>query len=270
MAARRPPLGQHFLHDPAISSRIVDALDPDGAHILEIGPGKGALTFALAGRAARLVAVELDRRRAGDLDNDPELQNIVIVHGDVLSRPLPEWMEPVPPAGFLLAGNLPYAITSPVLFACFDAIPALRRAVLMMQREVAERLVAGPGSRTYGILSVFAAVHAETDLLFRVGPGAFRPPPRVTSAVVRLDMRPEPAFGVGGPGGPEIKWFRTVVKAAFGQRRKMLRNSLGAGLQHLGEGALAAGAEQAGVDLSLRAENLAPEDFARLARALPG
>lgn len=269
MPHRTPPLGQHFLHDSAVAGKIVDALEPDGSEVLEIGPGRGALTFELAERAARLVAVELDRRLAKTLAAEPRIGGATILHGDVLERPLADWMEPLPEEGFLLAGNLPYAITSPVLFACFEARPGLKRAVLMMQHEVARRLAAPPGSRTYGIVSVLGSVHARIELLFTVGSGAFKPPPGVTSAVVRLILHPQPLFGIASSEGPSEAWFRAVVKAAFGQRRKMLKNSLAGGLGHIGAAALEAAARTAGIDLTRRAESLAPEEFVRLARALP-
>ncbi|MFO7768224.1 MAG: 16S rRNA (adenine(1518)-N(6)/adenine(1519)-N(6))-dimethyltransferase RsmA [bacterium] len=262
-----PPLGQHFLHDPAVIERIVDALQPDGRTVVEIGPGRGALTHLLAERAEHLVAVELDRDLAKALQQDPGLRGVRIEQGDVLARPLSEWApERAEDESFLLAGNLPYQITSPILFACFDAGPDLERAVLMMQREVAERLVAGPGSRTYGILSVFGSVYTRPELLFRVGSGAFQPPPGVESAVVRLEVRPAPLFDIRR-GSEEEDWFRRVVKAAFGQRRKMLRNSLEGGLPVERAEVQEAG-EEAGIDLRRRAETLGPGEFALLARAL--
>jgi 16S rRNA (adenine1518-N6/adenine1519-N6)-dimethyltransferase len=264
---RRPPLGQHFLHAEGVADRIVEALAPDGRSVLEIGPGRGVLTGRLAARATRLVAVELDRRLAARLTAHPPSGNLIVHQGDVLSRPLAGWLDPGPGESWLLVGNLPYAITSPVLFAALEAEPSPQRAVLMMQREVAERLVAPPGSRTYGILSVLLQVQAEVELLFRVGRGAFRPPPRVESAVVRLHFLEAPRHGVGGTGGPSLHLFRQVVKAAFGQRRKMLRNSLEVLPLQPGEDA-GAEAEAAGIDPSRRAETLSGEEFVVLARAL--
>jgi 16S rRNA (adenine1518-N6/adenine1519-N6)-dimethyltransferase len=261
-----PPKGQHFLHDPAVVERIVDALGAHQDTVLEIGPGRGVLTRPLAAVADRVVAVELDGRLVEELRGDPRLAGTVIEHADILARPLASWIDP--PAPFLLAGNLPYAITSPVLFAAFEARPWLRRGVVMMQREVAERLTAGSGSRTYGILSVLAALQADCELLFRVGPGAFRPAPRVESAVVRLDLLPAPRYGVGGPGRPEWRWVRRVVRAAFGQRRKMIRNALAAGLSDWSPGVIHARAEKAGFDLRRRAETFSPEEFVTLAAAL--
>jgi 16S rRNA (adenine1518-N6/adenine1519-N6)-dimethyltransferase len=273
MGRRRPPaLGQHFLHDPAIAGRIVDALAPDDRTVLEIGPGRGILTRLLAARAARLTAVEIDRRLAARLQNDEELAPVSVICGDILSRPLHEWLEPsFGESGerFLLIGNLPYQITSPLLFASLDDRVHIERAVLMMQREVAARLAAGEGSRTYGVVSVLAALSARVEIVMTVGSGAFTPPPRVASAVVRLTMRDRPLGEVGEPGGPPYEWVREVVRAAFSQRRKMLRNSLLAGLTGVPPAGIAAGAESAGIDLDRRAETLSPEEFIALARALP-
>lgn len=264
----RPALGQHFLHDRAVAGRIVEALEPEGRTVLEIGPGRGALTHLLAERAEEVVAVELDRRLAEALMNDPMLSGITVRIGDILERPLPGWVDPLPSARILVVGNLPYQVTSSVLFACLEARDEIERAVMMMQREVAERLVAGPGSRTYGILSVLAAIHAVPEKLFTVGRGAFKPPPGVESAVVRLNMRSEPFCGVDTPGGPESGWVAAVVKAAFAQRRKMLGNSLRARLSHLDGDQIQDGAGRAGIDLRRRAETLSPEEFVELARVL--
>ncbi|MFC1559029.1 16S rRNA (adenine(1518)-N(6)/adenine(1519)-N(6))-dimethyltransferase RsmA [Gemmatimonadota bacterium] len=270
MGRRRPPaLGQHFLHDPAIAGRIVDALSPEGRSVLEIGPGKGILTRLLAGRSERLTAVEIDRRLAEDLRQDPRLADVAIVEGDILSRPLQQWQDPPPGGPFLLIGNLPYQITSPLLFACLDSREFIDRAVLMMQREVAARLSAREGSRTYGSISVLAALIARAEIVLTVGKGAFKPPPRVESAVVRLTMLEQPLGGIGEPGGLSHEWVKKVVKAAFSQRRKMLRNSLKGGLTLLDPEEIAEGAAAAGIDLDRRAETLSPEEFIELARALP-
>lgn len=270
MGRRRPPaLGQHFLHDPAIAERIVDAISPEGRSVLEVGPGKGILTRLLADRAERLTAVEIDRRLTEDLRDDPCLADISIVQGDILTRPLHQWLDPLPDDQFLLIGNLPYQITSPLLFACLDDREFIDRAILMMQREVAARLSAREGSRTYGVISVLAALFARTEIVMTVGKGAFRPPPRVESAVVRLTMLERPLGGIGEPGGPSHERVKKVIKAAFSQRRKMLRNSLQAGLARLEPEEIAKGAAAAGIDLDRRAETLSPEEFIALARALP-
>jgi 16S rRNA (adenine1518-N6/adenine1519-N6)-dimethyltransferase len=263
-----PSLGQHFLHDPAIAARIVDALEPDSRTVLEIGPGRGIITIPLAGRARRLVAVELDRRLTDGLQAEPALAQVAILQGDILDRPLQDWLDPPPEGRFLLAGNLPYQITSPVLFACMDAREQIERAVLMMQREVAGRLVADPGNKTYGIITVLTALFARVEMIMTVGRGAFKPPPRVESAVVRIDMMSSPLAGVDGPGGPSSAWVTKIVRAAFSQRRKMLRNSIAAGLPHLRNEDILEGASSAGIDLSRRPETLSPEEFVALAGVL--
>ncbi len=270
MGRRRPPaLGQHFLHDPAIAEGIVDAISPEGRSVLEVGPGKGILTRLLADRAERLTAVEIDRRLTEDLRDDPCLADVSVIQGDILTRPLHEWLEPLPDDQFLLIGNLPYQITSPLLFACLDDREFIDRAILMMQREVAARLSAREGSRTYGVISVLAALFARTEIVMTVGKGAFKPPPRIESAVVRLTMLERPLGGIGEPGGPSHERVKKVIKAAFSQRRKMLRNSLQAGLALLKPEEIAEGAAAAGIDLNRRAETLSPEEFIALARALP-
>jgi 16S rRNA (adenine1518-N6/adenine1519-N6)-dimethyltransferase len=265
--ARRPPLGQHFLHDEAVADRIVDALDPDGREVLEIGPGRGVLTGRIASRASRLTAVEIDRRLASSLTGRWPADRVVVHRADVLARPLADWLGSAPAKGWLLVGNLPYAITSPVLFAVLDSVSPPDRAVLMVQKEVAERLAARPGSRTYGILSVLLAVQADVELLFRVGRGAFQPPPRVDSAVLRLTLLLRSRFGVGSDAGPSRRTLQVVVRTAFGQRRKMLRNSLGS-LTGVDREELAAAGARSGIDLTRRPESLALEEFVALARAL--
>ncbi|MFC1545211.1 ribosomal RNA small subunit methyltransferase A, partial [Gemmatimonadota bacterium] len=152
---------------------------------------------------------------------------------------------------------------------CLDDREHIDRAVLMMQREVAVRLSAREGSRTYGAISVLAALFAHAEIVLTVGRGAFKPPPRVESAVVRLTMLERPLGGVGEPGGLSEERVKMVVKAAFSQRRKMLRNSLKGGLTRLDPEEIAEGAATAGIDLDRRAETLSPEEFVELTRALP-
>jgi 16S rRNA (adenine1518-N6/adenine1519-N6)-dimethyltransferase len=270
MARRsKPTLGQHFLHDRLIAERIVDAVEAGGWTVLEVGPGRGALTLPLTERAEKVVAVELDRQLAGEMRVDPRFSSVTIINADILDRPMAQWVDPLPEEGILVAGNLPYQITSPVIFACLESRAAIQRCVLMIQREVAERLVAGPGSRRYGIISVLVAIHADRKILFKLGKGAFQPPPSVESAVISLEMRKEPVGGVDTADGPDFEWVTSVVKAAFGQRRKMMKNSLEAGLSHLTQGELMDYSTRAGIDLQRRAETMSPEEFVELARMLP-
>lgn len=238
-------LGQHFLHDQNILKRIASAVAPlDGAQLVEIGPGRGALTEHLLPYAPRLAAIELDSRLAEVLRTRfPTLQ---LVEGDALSVDLSQW-GPV-----TICGNLPYYVTSPILDRVLALGPLLRSAVFLIQKEVADRLVARTGSRDYGYLTVRTQVSADVEMLFRVGPSAFRPPPKVESAVVRLTPRPQPLVD-------DVASFVAFAGACFRQKRKMLRNNL-SGLY--GDRILATGKAQ------LRAEQLTLEELAELWRAL--
>lgn len=244
-------LGQHFLTDPNTVRRIVDAVEaPPGARVVEIGPGEGALTGALLQRYPDLVALEIDPEAIGHLRR---LFPALDVHeGDVLDA---DWRALAAGADgpLFVVGNLPYYITSPILFALLDARERVGRAVVMVQREVADRLAADPGSKAYGIPSVLFQLYADVRMLFPVSRHCFRPMPAVESAVVALDFRgaepPDVAFGP----------LQRTVRAAFGQRRKMLRNSLG-------PLATASGVDLPSWAATLRPEALSPADFVRLAR----
>lgn len=250
--APKKSLGQHFLRDPNTVRRIVDALGaPADAPVVEIGPGTGALTEVLAARHPRLTALEVDPRAVALLAKT--LPTLDIRHQDVLET---DWGALAAEAGAPLwvVGNLPYYITSPILFGLLEAraqseVAPVHRAVLMMQKEVAERLVAAPRTKAYGILSVQTRLWATPRLLFEVSRHVFVPKPEVTSAVVALDFdRPPPEV--------EPEALRRVVRAAFNQRRKTLRNSLRA---------LGVVPEEVA---DRRAEELSPEAFVALARAL--
>lgn len=254
----RKSLGQHFLRDPNIVRKIVASIAPQAEeHLLEIGPGDGAVTRALAGRVATLVAVEIDRRAVGRLRAEFGT-GVEILERDILTLSFSALAREHGIAGpWRVVGNIPYGITSPILFAILDDRAAVRDATLMLQREVARRLVAHPGTKEYGILSVFCRIFAETELLFDVSRNAFRPVPSVTSSVVRL--RPFPGSRVMLED--EVT-FRHVVRFVFGQRRKMLRHSL-AGLADLRRWAL-----PPEFALRERPEELSPEDLANLANRL--
>ncbi len=259
---RLPPprkrLGQHFLSDPRILSRIADSLELTGTEtVVEIGPGRGALTDILVHRAARVIAIEIDRALAARLrDRHADNPRVTVVERDVLEVDLAE------AAGgpFVLAGNVPYYITTPIIFhALVPPLPL--RAVYLVQREVAERAAAGPGSGTYGALSVNVQAVANVEILFRVAPGAFHPPPKVDSAVIRLTPRSDPVVA------PEESYrFRLLVQDAFGLRRKQMRRVV-----RTITGADADVADRilegAGVAPDARPETLSPEDFARILRA---
>ena len=257
----RKRLGQHFLVDRAVLERIADALAPTADDVvIEIGPGRGALTDLLVRRAKRVVAIELDRDLVPYLrDRYRDAGNVEVIERDVLEVNLADVAGP----RFLLAGNVPYYITTPILFHALEN-PRPERAVYLVQREVAERIAAPPGSRTYGALSVNVQAVARAELVGRVPPGAFRPPPSVDSAVVRLTPRPDPVVDESLESD-----FRLLVQDAFGLRRKQMRRvvrTVGKLDVERAERVL----ETAGIDPECRPETLSPEDFARLLRAIKG
>ena len=258
--AARPPrrrrFGQHFLHDPRILERIVRALDPQPRdHLVEIGPGRGALTaHLLSCRAGTLDAIEIDRDLAAQLrERFAPAANWVLHEADALRfdfRALARER-----GGRLrIVGNLPYNVSTPLLFHLLEAAPSLADLTVMLQREVVTRIAARPGQRDYGRLTVMLAPLVEVERLFDVGPGAFQPPPRVWSAVARLRVRATPLFEVS-------PHYAALVAAAFAKRRKTLRNALG---ELLDRDAIRA----SGIDPGVRPESLAPADFNALAGAL--
>ncbi len=261
---RKPKLGQNFLVDDQARHWIVDALgDVSERTVVEIGPGHGAITELLAARAQRLVALELDRALAAELQfrfrDRPEVS---VLEADVLRTDLVPIAEP----GAMLdvVGNLPYYITSDILLHLFRAATggAIRRAVLMMQREVAERIAARPGVREYGLLSATAQMYARVDLLFTLPPEAFQPPPEVHSSVVRLEFAPRfVELQVDAAG------FDAFLKQAFAQKRKTLENNLrfaGYAVERV------AASWPDGLARQVRAEGVALEQMAELYRRLRG
>jgi 16S rRNA (adenine1518-N6/adenine1519-N6)-dimethyltransferase len=257
-------LGQNFLVDRRVQERIVAAAELGREDVVvEIGAGLGALTARLVGVAGKVIAVERDARLAEilrlELGTHP---NIDIVAGDALDFDLPA---AAAAAGrpLVVVGNLPYVVTSPVIFATIAAAAGARvvdRAVFMVQKEFAQRMLSPPGSREYGRLSVMVQQAAEAEILFHVGAGAFLPPPAVTSTVVRLRPRAQPLGAVA-----DGLLFASLVREAFGARRKMLRRAL----EPAFGGARAASAlAAAGIAGTRRAEELSVADFARLANAL--
>jgi 16S rRNA (adenine1518-N6/adenine1519-N6)-dimethyltransferase len=260
---RRPPpirksLGQHFLNDRRILQRIVDALDLTGEQtVVEIGPGRGSLTDLLVPRAKRLVLIEIDRALAARLrDKYAAQRHVTVVEADVLETSLGE----VAGGPFELVGNVPYYITTPILFHALER-PRAERAVYLVQREVADRIAAAPGSNDYGALSVNVQALAVPKVLFRVAPGAFNPPPKVESAVIRIDPRTDPVIAE-----TEEKSYQRFVIDAFGMRRKQLRRVLRS-LWQLPADAADEIIARCDLDPTARPETLSPEDFARLLRA---
>lgn len=253
-------LGQNFVADPNTVRRIARLAEVgEGDQVVEIGPGLGSLTVALAETGARVTAVELDRHLLPVLRSVVEPLGVQVVQGDALRL---DWDALLASAGepgrpWVLVANLPYNIATPLVLDLLAGVPAIERMLVMVQREVGERLAAGPGDKAYGIPSVKVAYYADAAVVGRVPPTVFVPPPRVESALVRLRRLPRPRVDVE----PD-RLFR-LVEAGFGQRRKMLRRSL-SGL--VDPAAFAA----AGVRPEARAEELELQDWARLAGAAPG
>ena len=256
LPAPRKRLGQHFLVDRLALERIADALSPTRADtVVEIGPGRGALTDLLVQRAGRVVAIELDRDLIQHLrERYAESGNAHIVEADVLDLNL---AETAGQEDFLLAGNVPYYITTPILFHALEA-PRPRRAVFLVQREVAERIAAGPGSKTYGALSVNVQAVARPELVARVAAGSFRPPPSVESAILRITPREDPVVSREAEDS-----YRRLVQDAFGLRRKQLRRVVRT-IVGVGADTAVRILQRAGIDPESRPETLSPKDFARL------
>ncbi|HEU0141273.1 MAG TPA: 16S rRNA (adenine(1518)-N(6)/adenine(1519)-N(6))-dimethyltransferase RsmA [Bryobacteraceae bacterium] len=239
-------LGQHFLVRGSVLERIARAACPEPApRVIEIGPGKGALTAHLVSKAGEVIAIELDEELALRLRS--RFPDITVISGDVLTTDLAQW------GAAVVAGNLPYYITSPVIEKVLALGPLLTRAVFLIQKEVAQRLVAEPGSRDYGYLTVAILIYARAEYLFTVPPAAFHPPPKVESAVVRLTPHPPP---VEHP--EELLAF---VGQCFRQKRKTIRNNLLPGYGHQVD---------AWPEAALRAEQLTLEQFAAMHRRLRG
>jgi 16S rRNA (adenine1518-N6/adenine1519-N6)-dimethyltransferase len=269
----RKRFGQHFL-EPAWVARLVNLVDPKpGDTFLEIGPGRGALTRVLAPRAGRVIAIEIDRDLAAALPATVP-SNVTVVEGNVLDVDV-DWVLagaiPGESAGvprdarpLRVIGNLPYNISSPILFKLLAAADAGRRfsdATLMLQKEVVDRITAAPGSGDYGTLAIQVARVADVERLLTLPPGAFRPPPKVTSAAVRLRFRP-PSVDVGDTGV-----FEKVVRGIFLQRRKTLANALKPVADALGQSADKV-VERAEVDGRRRPETLSLAEIARICRAM--
>lgn len=249
----RRRFGQNFLSDPRVIDRLVGFIAPQpGERIVEIGPGLGALTAPLISRCGSIDAVEIDRDLAERLRQrfGPALR---LHEGDALQFDFAGLSE----QPLRVVGNLPYNISSPLLFHLLEQAHAIRDMLLMLQKEVVDRICARPGSRDWGRLGAAVAVRAEAVRLLRIGPGAFSPRPRVESAFVRIVPRPPP-FAVS-----DLAAYDRVTRAAFGARRKTLANAL-KGLVD------ARTLSRLGIDPGLRAEVLTPEQFARIAEAITG
>jgi len=258
-ARPKKSFGQHFLHERRYIERIVAAVAPQADDFLvEIGPGEGALTLPLLAVSHRLTAIELDTDLIPDLQaRAAGVGELNIIHADVLKVDFTALAHRHGVERLRIAGNLPYYISSPILFHCVAHAGAIQDMHFMLQKEVVDRMAAEPGSKVYGRLSVMPQLACRVEPLFTVPPGAFRPPPKVDSAVVRL--RPLP---VDQRHDADPARVHAIVKAAFAQRRKTLGNAL---RQELDADAI----RRADIDPKARAETLSPEDFVRLAKLTP-
>ena len=268
----KPKLGQHFLASEDLAARVVDTLgDVSQCTVLEIGPGRGILTAMLAKRARRLIAVELDRVLAAQLRLRFGMErNVEVIEADVLAIDFDSLFGPKPglsrpgielkPQPVKVVGNLPYYITSDILLRLFEFSKYFDSIVIMVQREVADRIAAEPGGRDYGMLSATAQLYARVEKLFTLPPGAFVPPPKVHSTVLRLTIDPQQEkLGVAGDG------FIDFLRLSFGQKRKTLWNNLKAKY----EGPeLKRALAHAKVKPTVRAETLTLEESAAIFRAL--
>jgi 16S rRNA (adenine1518-N6/adenine1519-N6)-dimethyltransferase len=272
ISPRKPKLGQHFLADESAALRIVDALgDVSDATVLEIGPGRGAITDLLARKSRRLIAVELDRVLSAQLRMKFSMQpNVEIIEGDILTIELDTVFGAKPgslrtglnfaPEPARVVGNLPYYITSDILLRLLEYHRYFSTIVLMVQKEVADRLAASPGSRDYGLLSATAQLYGRIEHLFTLPPAAFSPPPKVHSSVVRITIKPR----LKSLRVSEAE-FIAFLKLCFGQKRKTLWNNL---KTRYDEGALRAALAKSDVKPAIRAEALPLEKTAALFRAL--
>lgn len=257
----KPKLGQNFLLDAQAIERIAQALGEFGGEtVVEIGPGRGAITHVLARRAGHVVAVELDPALAEALRSQFPPERVTVVEADVLGFDFAGAAKRASKR-LVVAGNLPYYITSPILMKLAENHGALDRAVLMVQREVADRIVAGPGSRDYGVLSVTVQMYGHVEALFTLPPGAFWPPPDVHSTVFRWRFAPRfVALGV------EERGFLQFARQAFAQKRKTLANNLrAAGFE---PGTIQAALSRASIQSQARAEALSLEELARVSGEL--
>jgi 16S rRNA (adenine1518-N6/adenine1519-N6)-dimethyltransferase len=272
VSRKKPKLGQHFLRDTSVATRAIDALgEISDSTVFEIGPGRGALTSILVRRARRVIAVETDRVLAAQLRMHFSLQpNIEILEGDILAMDFNTLFGPRPgstrpgieqaPERVRVIGNLPYYLTTDILLRLFECRKYFETIVVMVQKEVADRLAAAPGSRDYGLLSATTQLYAEVEKLFTIPPGAFLPPPKVHSTIVRMVLSPR----IESLGVNEAEFMR-FLKLSFAQKRKTLWNNL---KSRYPSQELTRAMSRAKVKPTVRAEALSLEQSAGLFRAL--
>jgi len=259
----RKGLGQHFLVDRNVMNKVVEAAQVDeGDIVLEVGPGLGEMTVVLADRVRKIIAVEIDPKLAKILKNKMDrYPNVEVIREDILKIDLRQFRK----AGaqrIKVVANLPYQISTPLLFRFIEVREVFCSLTLMLQKEVAERLVALPGGKEYGPLSIFVQMFSDVSICFHVKPSAFFPPPKVESAVIRMSWKDRPAVAI-----EDEEWFKKVVKGAMGYRRKTLMNAL----KHSGlvlPGASEVRLRGAGIDPQRRSGTLTLQEFARLAELL--
>ena len=257
MSSHRPRkrFGQHFLHDPLVIDRIIASVNPQAHdHVVEIGPGEGVLTAPLVRSPARITAIEIDRDLAGALRARYQQSDLHVVEQDALRIVLSDLCEPG--QSIRIVGNLPYNISTPLIFHLLKHASYVEDMHIMVQKEVADRLASPHGSRQYGRLTIMTAVQAEVQHLFDVGPGAFRPPPKVNSSVVRLIPRATPLVHE-----EQRATFAELVQLCFSQRRKTLRRTLGRWLSN-------EAIEACGVDPTVRPEQVPVNAYVELASHL--
>ena len=257
--------GQNFIINPGVPAKIVDAAGMDRSYgVIEIGPGIGVLTKEMAKRAGKVVAIEVDKRLPPVLEETlAGFDNVKVILQDVLKTDLRALVQQeFPGMPVVICANLPYYITSPIIMKLLEDKLPITNITVMVQKEAAERLAALPGTRASGAVSCAVRYFAQPRMMFTVQAGSFYPAPKVTSAVVRMDIRSTPAVQV-----PDEKAYFALVRAAFGQRRKTAANSIAAGLG-IPRPQVAAALEAAGLDPRVRPEQLTLEDFAALDAAL--
>jgi 16S rRNA (adenine1518-N6/adenine1519-N6)-dimethyltransferase len=254
--------GQNFLGDQRFLARIATSCSiGPGDTVVELGAGLGHLTRELAATGASVVAVERDRDLVPILEKELALPNVRVVAANAAELDFAATAGVPRP---VVAGNLPYHLSSSILFEVLEQRGRIKRAVFLLQKEVADRIAAEPGGREYGLLSVLLQACADVSVLFDVPAGVFHPPPKVDSAVLRIDLFERPRFEIRNH-----ERFVKLVRAAFAQRRKTLLNSLKS-MKELGEpAALATALERAGIEATRRAETLSAQEFAAIERALP-
>lgn len=262
--ATKKSLGQHFLLNPSTIEKIIEKAEVKKSDlVLEIGSGPGLMTERLAARARRVIAVEKDRRLVHELQRRLSgIKNLTLIEGDFLSLDLPKIL-PVETGKWKVVANLPYNISTEVIFLLLKSSYLFQTFHLMVQREVAERLVAGPGSRDYGLLSIFSQLFSENRIVMRLPPGAFTPSPKVHSALVEFRIAEGCRFSIH-----HLPTFETMVRAAFSQRRKMIHNSLKGELKQASDEALDQALKKAGVLPTVRAETVSIGQFVEMANFL--